>query len=991
MSAMPGIQLTTREKEVATLVAGGLTNREIAERLVISQRTAEGHIEQIRNKLGFRSRAQVAAWATAAGLVNDVASKVARDADPETRAVRRPSLLPPTDPPMPMSPLPGQIVCPVLVGREPELATIAMHLDAAIGGSGRTALVGGEAGVGKSAFVREVHRLAGTKRFGTLIGTSLDSDRGLPYSPITSAIRSAFRSSPREQLRDTLGEFAPDLTELFPELGVPHWRPDSDIERHRVALAFAELFSSFAREVPLLLVVEDVHWADEASVALLQHLSRELRRERVLVLATYRSDELRRSHPLVRVVTNLERERLATRIHLRPLSASETRELINSALAVRSTAKALSISDVLADAVYARSEGNPFFTEELLKGLVDSGQLVDKVDDRRRPSRRPHDLAIPTSVRESVLGRVERLSKHARASLAVAAVVGQTFGFDILRSVRAIDDLRLESEIREFLQNQIVVETDKAAATYSFRHALTRDVIHDDLLTSERCRLHRAVAAALEAYGAEPGLLAHHYLESGDPVTAVPHLLEAGHRAFAAEAPREAITHYERAVELAPHDLDRASLLERMAQAYSRFDLARAVKTAEESLRLFRSRGDALGTSRMLRLSSRSLWLLGQPERAEWYAREAVSVVESLPESVELGRALVNAARALSAGFITVNASRQAEALPLAQRAHDVGLLLQDDWTVASAAISLARLGPDSLEVQNESLLRALELAKRNEFSDVVVRAYVNLVELHGQRSFPPDSQLAWRYFQEGFTYARRHGIAEPILVSNGLFTAFALGLWDQIEPLATEMPDAAVRADVATVRGLIVLAREGPRAALPFLREALDLEQTGATHRWALLTYRAASSRALLAYVYAAAGDLAQARYLLSELGWLPGAAPTALVWIAGVAALCGEAAPVISALGVWQPEWDSLPRLAAAAAVRALVDSDTPRAAMFAARGVDPLALALLIRFAKYRSLSLGAEWTPLIEAARKFAVRVDAPWWLGQLNDAGRLAAA
>lgn len=401
-------------------------------------------------------------------------------------------------PAMPLAPAPhapavGQILCPVVVGREIELAQAAAALEVALAGRGQTVVLAGEAGGGKSAFVRELEIRARERGFRVLIGATLESDTALPYSPFAAAVRSGFRGIERERLGRVLAQTAPDLAQLFPELGRAA-RADgaAQMEQHRLSVAFHGLFTAFAREAPILVVLEDLHWSDEASLDLLHYLARELRESRSVLVATYRSDEMHRRHPFLRTLASLQRERLVTEIALRRLTADEVATLIQETFATTTP-----VSGEFRDAVYARCEGNPFFTEELLKALVESGGIYRTATGwERKPVK---ELRIPTSIREAVHARIERLSPEAQATLSAASVIGLRFPFAVLGATAGGTPADLLAHLRQFIELQLVVEEGGEDDLYAFRHALTREVVYDELLAPERKALHRAVAAALEA------------------------------------------------------------------------------------------------------------------------------------------------------------------------------------------------------------------------------------------------------------------------------------------------------------------------------------------------------------------------------------------------------------------------------------------------------------------------------------------------------------
>lgn len=360
-------------------------------------------------------------------------------------------------------PAAGQILCPVLIGREAELSQTDLALDAAADGRGQTMVVAGEAGGGKTAFVREVESHAHARGFRVLQGVTLESDRTLPYAPFIAAVRSGFRGIDRDRLGRVLAQTGPDLAQLFPELGRASL-PDavSVLEQHRLAVAFHGLFTAFAREAPILVVLEDLHWSDEASLDLLQYLARELRDSRAVLLATYRSDEVYRRHPFLRTLANLQRERLTAEIALRRLTPDEVARLIRETFAAANP-----VSAEFRDAIYARSEGNPFFTEELLKALVETGDIYRAQSGwERKPIA---ELRIPASIREAVHGRIERLSTEAQATLSAAAVVGLRFPFDVLRAAAGAGSADVLGHLRQFIELQLVVEIGGDDDAYAFR------------------------------------------------------------------------------------------------------------------------------------------------------------------------------------------------------------------------------------------------------------------------------------------------------------------------------------------------------------------------------------------------------------------------------------------------------------------------------------------------------------------------------------------
>ena len=889
----------------------------------------------------------------------------------------------------------GQFLCPVVVGRAAEISRVVAALAQAKSGRGQTVVLAGEAGVGKSAFVRSADEHATADGFRILVGLTHQSDAGLPYAPFISAVRSGFRGLDRDELGRVLQRSAPDLAQLFPELGrLGRAEATTGIERHRLAVAFQHLFRAFAREAPVLLVLEDLHWADEASLELLRHLARELRDARVTILATYRSDEMHRRHPLLRALADLDRERLVTQLALKRLTPDETTELIRATFA--QTEADVRITDEFRDAIYARSEGNPFFTEELLKALVESGGVYF---DGSGWHRKPIDqLEIPGSIREAVRARAERLTEDARPTLAAAAVIGHRFEFDVLRQVRGIVEATLEAHLREFIEQQLVSEQAGARDEYGFRHALTREVVYDDLLVRERKRLHRSVADAISGKrGTEPALLAHHLLEAGELERAVPVLIEAGDRATRADAPREAAAHYARAVEIGMPDAELASVIERQAEAYQPFDTQLSIKTAQEAIALYRQLGDRRGQSRMLRLEGRGHFYEARQELSEERTQESIDVLAG-EESVEMARAIAQLAGLLMAR------SAMEEAIPHAERAIEMGERLGDPWTLANALITYgsALRGERGLP----SLRRGLDVALRSGIREAAQRGYNNIQISLVENAAPATERAA--LIEEGLEHARRHGHEEAglsYLLSMKTVLEFGAGDWDKMLATVARMYGGSIVYRWAiSFRAWVATAREGPAAALPIYSELAS--RTGGDAGSFIAT------RAGLAGGLAAAGQVDEARAHLAALTDLIAPYRSGAAGLETPRSLL--AGPMlhdtlIAAMVLNETRWIDIAEgeirntpIGAngrhfVAAARAIQAGD----ARACARALDD-AFALsehvgfianwhrfavaCIRIASERGLRLGAEWAPIAARTRTFAERAGAKWWLAVLENAG-----
>jgi predicted ATPase len=422
--------------------------------------------------------------------------------------------------------VPGGILDNVFIGRSAELRRLLEVLDAAREGQAGFALLGGDAGIGKTRMVTEVGRHAEERGCFVLVGRCAELGDTLPYLPLADALRGAERD-PRTAgvLRRALAK-RPALERLLPG-SAPGAGPapgDGDgagpdgLARQRMFGSVLGLLGELARERPVLLVLEDLHWADRSTRDLLVFLSRLLQRERVCLLGTYRTDDLHRRHPLRPVLAELQRLPTVTPVTLAPLGPEEMADFL----------VALGATDGAAiNRVVERAGGNPFFAAELLAAGLHADEL-------------------PATLSDLLLARVEQLSDPAQRVLRVASVAGRRVGHDLLRQASGLPDGPLEDALREIVSRGLLVAQDG----YEFRHALLHEAVYADLLPGERTRLHLTYARLLAASGGSAAELAHHYTAGHDVTGALRASVEAGRTAVELGAPAEAHRHFDQALEL---------------------------------------------------------------------------------------------------------------------------------------------------------------------------------------------------------------------------------------------------------------------------------------------------------------------------------------------------------------------------------------------------------------------------------------------------------
>jgi class 3 adenylate cyclase len=441
------------------------------------------------------------------------------------------------------------------VGRQSELAQLQAALARTLGGDGGVVMVVGEPGIGKTRLTDEfaVHaKLRGAQVFK---GHCYEGEASVPYLPFVEGLRHYAQSRPDAQLRAELGEAAPELATLvsevrrrFPDLPAPP-ALEGEAERQRLFDGVASFLHGASIAAPLVLVLDDLHWADKPTLLLLQYLARRIRRDRVLLVGTYRDVELERTHPLADTIASLRRDGLYERVLLRGLDLHGVRDLIREA-------GGQDPPDRFVERILRETEGNPFFVAEVLKHLIETGALRREkgewVGDPDSVER-----SIPEGVREVIGRRLSRLSERCNALLSVASAMPGGFSFEVLSALSDEGEDRVLEQLEEALRAQLVRERQDGSGSYEFGHALIRQTLYHELSTPRRVRLHRQIGEALERlYGrdSEPHLaeLAHHFFQGapgGDIERAVDACTRAAARARELLAWEETAAHLGRALE----------------------------------------------------------------------------------------------------------------------------------------------------------------------------------------------------------------------------------------------------------------------------------------------------------------------------------------------------------------------------------------------------------------------------------------------------------
>ncbi|HEY7031876.1 MAG TPA: AAA family ATPase [Thermomicrobiales bacterium] len=479
------------------------------------------------------------------------------------------------------------------VGRGRELEALAARLQDARVGTGGIVAVAGEAGIGKTRLLHEFAAEARGREVRVLWGRCYEGEWTGPLAPWIEVLRGATAAFETEALTEAIGLGAPTLAHLVPEIaalmpesGEPVSLGPAD-ERFRVFDAIAEFLVRLAAIQPILVVLDDLHWADGGSLGLLEHLARFAGTQALLVVATYRDAELRQGHPLDELLAGLRRERCFQRVRLRGLGRAEVGQLITA-----TTQRTLPAA--VADAIAQETGGNPFFVEELARYLLEEGKLdavaaADRLDLRA--------LRVPEGVRQVVRGRLARLSPDAHRLLTHAVVFTGGIDFRVLQALTDLSEDALLDALDEALAAHLIQPVNGPAETYDYVHAIVRYALYDEWSPSRRVRLHRRLAKALEQVyagrererAAELAAQYHASITLPGAERGLPHALAAAEQARAAYAGARAVGFLRMAVDFAATDpVKRAEVWCQLAiaeaEALLLTDACRSVEEALEAL-----------------------------------------------------------------------------------------------------------------------------------------------------------------------------------------------------------------------------------------------------------------------------------------------------------------------------------------------------------------------------------------------------------------------
>ena len=669
----------------------------------------------------------------------------------------------PDEAPLPVGGFLGAAPPSPLIAREAEMRQLLDTLSVVANGAGRLALLEGEPGVGKTRLAQEVMLAARARGFLVVVGRCYEPARTVAYYPFREALALALAAAP-STLRAEVARRWPALDHFLADPGLTSVATNdaagsasakAQLERQRLFDALGGFLVALAAYRPLALLLDDLHWADSASLEALQHLARHTRAARVFLLGTYRAEEVTSHPPLETALRALLREGLMQRVSVACLSADGSAALLQASLG------AGTVPPEVAAALHQRAEGNPFFTIELARSLVEQGQLVQE-DGRWNQPPLADALAlerVPESVRLVIGERVARLSAATQATLREASVLGQAFDFADLAGLQARAEEELEVALEEGCGADLLREAGRDK--YGFAHTLIQQALYAALPARRRQRLHRAAGETIERASAREqerrvGELAYHFGRSDRLERALPYLIRAADQAAAAGAWHEEAALLGQAIALAERGGDDALI------TGLRLRRSRALRTISVWPEAERELAAALATLAPEQVEPRIQALLDRAEVAHWqysepglrrYATEALTLAERVGRDDLAAQALCRLALAdSSTGAVRTAVQQYERAFQRAGEAHIMTLVTGVEYS----GLNLYWLGEYSAAIERSRW--AIELALQSHETTYAARALANLgLGLTGSGQY----REAFAAFDEARQFARDHRIGQ--------------------------------------------------------------------------------------------------------------------------------------------------------------------------------------------------------------------------------------
>jgi predicted ATPase/class 3 adenylate cyclase len=647
-----------------------------------------------------------------------------------------------------------------LVDRIDELEALKVMLEKTARGEGNLVFVAGEAGVGKTRVADELVALAKSKHITTLSGRCSRREGKIPYAPWIEMVREFVRGNPTQLLFKVVGNYGGEVAKIVPEIaaslgpvsGISSGSVDQD--RVRFIDAISQVIINVSKEGPILLVIDDMNWADAGSLDLLLSTARQTSNNRMLILAIYRDVEVEEDSDLFEFLYEVKREKLGESLVLKGFGLEDTGLLIGEILSQRT------VDEEFRDLVHSKTGGNPFFIEELVRSLVEQGVLFRTAQGwERKPI---SEIEIPSGIRTVIKQRLSNLDHESLDVLSVASVTSsesKEFSFALLRKVTGLDENRLVDTMERILKTRLIRETKMAGGRpgFSFTDTRIRDAIYDGMTLLRRGRYHLKTAQAIEElYKDRPedvyGVLLCHYLKGNDQPKCLEYAVKAAERASSVYAHGEAVSYLKVALEALADSSDRGArsrVLEELGKSSMYSGRPDYAKYLEEAARLALEVGDNQRAASIYRVLAEWMFDLNRENYSvpNEYYEKARGLLSEEQETKELALFYHSLGRFY---FLT---GRLTEARELAEKALALAEKLGVPEVQAHAFLTLAILAPPSeKKTKFEYMQKALQFALEHNLPVVAMRAYNNL-------SVDCESPVeALKYIAEATSYFHRIG-----------------------------------------------------------------------------------------------------------------------------------------------------------------------------------------------------------------------------------------
>jgi predicted ATPase/tRNA A-37 threonylcarbamoyl transferase component Bud32 len=650
-----------------------------------------------------------------------------------------------------------------LIDRVEEINLLRGAVDRTVQGEGGLVFLHGEAGIGKTRLARELRAYARLRRMQVLYGRcpALFSMDGVPpYVLWSEVLRDYLHATSPEQLYKVVGFYPAEVAKLVPELrqrlpAIPQSLPiGPEHERDRLFEAVTQCITNVSKESPLLVVLDDLQWADQSSLLLMHYLTRDIHKSPLLILGAYRKTDVDEKHPLSPILTELNRERLFQSVRLERMSFNDISEMIKQILGQDDVPKEF------CELVYEKTRGNPFFAEEVIKSLKEE-EIIYRVGDKWA-LKDVSKIEFPANVKSILKARIGRLDEDCQNVLTLASFVGNDFTFEAINAITGLEENKVLELAEKILKTGLLKEREiRGEEVFSFADMLVRDVVYEEVSHFRRKKLHGVVGVALEkVYGRKIGEhfgeLAAHFLESGDKGKALDYFSKAGEMAAKIYANSEAASYFQSALKLLEekegefgekgHVLERLGDIKRLVGEYDA-----CLKYWNDALLMWKQPSEKANVSRLHRKMANVLWEeMGDARRAREHHDRALKILETEPESIELASLYEDMAH------MYYRVGDMTKALSVAEKALELAKKLDAQEVVASSYATVGAIFTFTGEKKKscEYLEKALKIALDNDYTETAWRAQNNLA-----MALPAEKyETSFQCYEKAYELAKKVG-----------------------------------------------------------------------------------------------------------------------------------------------------------------------------------------------------------------------------------------